>query len=119
MIGIDVVEIDKLRDIIDRYPSKIGSIFTFNEIECCRDKRAKRFSAIFAAKEAVLKSLNTGWERGRDLLDIEIVLKKNNQFGVNLSDKLLEKAGREKISEFKGSYSFSGNLAIAQVFALK
>ena len=118
-IGIDVVEMKKVRELITNYPSKISSIFTPGEINFCRNNGFKRFSVIFAAKEAVLKSLSTGWEKGRDLLDIEIVPLRNNQFQINLFYGLEEKMRKLSIKELKGSFSFSGDLAIAQVLALR
>lgn len=118
-IGIDIVEINKVRELVTNYPAKINSIFTAQELAFCRNNGFKRFSIIFAAKEAALKSLNTGWERGRDLLDIEIVPLKKSRFRVNLFHRLEEKARELSIKELRGSFSYSGNIAIAQVMALK
>lgn len=118
-IGIDIVEINKMRELVTNYPAKINSIFTPRELNFCKGNGCHRFSAIFAAKEATLKSLDTGWERGRDLLDIEIIPFKNSQFKVNLFERLGQRARELSIKELRGSFSFSGNLAIAQVVALK
>ena len=125
-IGVDIVEIGKVKDLVANYPAKINSIFTPREINFCKNNGAKRFAAIFAAKEAALKSLATGWERGRDLLDIEIVplgeshaKLKNSQFQVSLFQRLEERARGLSVKELKGSFSYSGDIAIAQVLALK
>ena len=132
-IGVDIVEIGKMKDLVANYPAKIGSIFTPREISFCRPRTrvsvnngAKRFAAIFAAKEAALKSLATGWERGRDLLDIEIIplgeshaKLKNSQFQVRLFERLEERARGLSVKELTGSFSYSGDIAIAQVVALK
>lgn len=117
-IGIDIVEINKMKDIVINYPARMNSIFSPGELGFCRNNGFKRFSVIFAAKEATLKALNTGWERGRDLLDIEIVPMKKNRFQVNLFHRLEERARKLSIKELVGSFSFNGNLAIAQVLAL-
>ena len=118
-IGIDIVEIGKIKKFITNYPGKINSIFTPKELRFCRNNGFKRFSVIFAAKEAVLKSLNTGWEKGRDLLDIEIVPIRGNQFQINLFHRLEKKMRELSIKKLKGSFSSSGDLAIAQVLALR
>jgi len=132
-IGVDIVEIGKMKDLVSNYPAKINSIFTPREINFCRPRTrvsvnngGKRFAAIFAAKEAALKSLGTGWERGRDLLDIEIAplgeshaKLKNSQFQVSLFERLEERARGLDIKELRGSFSYSGDVAIAQVVALR
>ena len=117
-IGIDLVEIIRVRELITRYPSKLTSIFTPQELSFCGAKGFNKFSMVFAAKEAVLKALHTGWERGRDLLDIEIIPLERGQFLARLSNRLKEKAAELSIREIRGSFSFSGDLAIAQVLAL-
>ena len=130
-----------MKDLVANYPAKLGSVFTPREINFCRPRTRvsvnnwgtpkgmaspKRFAAIFAAKEAALKSLATGWERGRDLLDIEIVFSgeshaklKNSQFHVRLFQRLEEMGRGLSIKKLTGSFSYSGDIAIAQVVALR
>jgi len=118
-IGIDIVEIGKMKDLVTRYPAKLNSIFTPEEVSFCRGNGYRRFSAIFAAKEATLKSLSSGWEKGGDLLDIKITPLKNKQFRAAVSRRVGEKARKLAVKELKGSFSYSGEIAIAQVIALK
>ena len=117
-IGIDLVEITRVKELVVRHPSRLTSIFTLQELSFCGVKGFNRFSMVFAAKEAALKALHTGWERGRDLLDIEIIPLERGQFLARLSNRLKEKAAELSIREMRGSFSFSGDLAIAQVIAL-
>lgn len=117
-IGIDIVEISKVREIVINYPNKLNLIFTHEELVFCRHNRFGRFSAIFTSKEATLKALHTNWERGRDLLDIEIVPLNNSQFYVNLYNRLRERAQELLIKEMRGAFSFSRDIAIAHVLAL-
>lgn len=117
-IGIDLVEIPKVRKLVTNYPSKLTSIFTPQELSFCRPQRYHAYAMVFAAKEAALKALHTGWERGRDLLDIEVIPLERGQFLARLSNRLKEKAAELSIREMRGSFSFSGELAIAQVLAL-
>lgn len=117
-IGIDLVEIAKVKELVARHPSRLNSIFTSRELSFCGAKGFNKFSMVFAAKEAALKALHTGWEKGRDLLDIEIIPLARGQFKASLSNRLKERAAVLSVRELKGSFSFSGGLVIAQVLAL-
>ncbi len=72
-IGIDLVEIDRIRQIAGRRPSFVTRTFTDAEqaYAALADDPAERLAARFAAKEAVLKVLGTGLG-GADFRDIEI-----------------------------------------------
>ena len=65
-IGVDVVEIDRIRKIAERRKGFLSKIFVPEEIEYCQSRRNPypHFAARFAAKEAVFKALGTGWSRG-------------------------------------------------------
>jgi holo-[acyl-carrier protein] synthase len=76
--GIDLVEIDRLRAIVEGNPAFEAGVFTEEEIAYCRGHADPwpHFAARFAAKEAVLKALKRGLStEGPDaaLLDIEVV----------------------------------------------
>jgi holo-[acyl-carrier protein] synthase len=74
-IGIDIIEIDRIKKVIDEYNYKfLTKIFTNSEIEYCNKKSNKyqHFAARFAAKEAVYKAIASGWEEGLRWKDIEI-----------------------------------------------
>jgi holo-[acyl-carrier protein] synthase len=116
-IGIDIIEIKKMQELIRNYPSKLNSIFTPAELSFCKANGFKRFSLIFAAKEASLKALDTGWEKGRDLLDVEIIPLNNGQFKVRLSGRLKQRAKKLSIKEQIGSFSGTRDIAIAQVLS--
>jgi len=60
-IGIDLVEVKRIKPLISR--KNIARIFTASEIKYCRSKAnsAESFAARFAAKEAFLKAIGTGW----------------------------------------------------------
>jgi len=73
-IGADVIEIDRVRDVVTRQPGFVTRVYTSDEIEYCQKHRdpAERFAVRFAAKEAVLKTLGVGLG-GADLTDIEVI----------------------------------------------
>jgi holo-[acyl-carrier protein] synthase len=74
-IGIDLIEVYRIRDTIARTPRFAERVFTDAEREYCESKgvaAAQSFAARFAAKEAFLKALKTGWRGKITWHDIEI-----------------------------------------------
>ena len=74
-IGIDLAEVDRIRAAIERYGSRfIGRIYTNTEIAYVERKanRYERYAARFAAKEAGMKAIGTGWKRGVRWQDFEV-----------------------------------------------
>lgn len=74
-IGVDLEEVDRIAEAIDRHgPRFLERIFTPGEIEFVDDRanRIERYAVRFAAKEAAMKALGTGWACGVSWLDCEI-----------------------------------------------
>lgn len=121
-IGIDIVEVYRIRETLERTPRFASRVFTEKEREYCEGKgaaSAQSFAARFAAKEAFLKALKTGWRGKITWQDMEIL---NNAQGVpNLEIKgearsLLENLGANKIHL---SISHTTDHAVAQVILEK
>lgn len=115
-IGVDTVDIERMEKKIDN-DSFLKTAFTGNEIRYCKDKAhaAEHFAVRFAAKEAFLKALGTGFIGKLDFLQIEIT---NNQAGkpmLNLFGPALEKATELGASKFHVSLSHEKKYAIAFV----
>ncbi len=75
-LGLDATEIDRIAESIDRYGDRfLRRVFTDEEIAYCTRKRdaAPSFAARFAAKEAAMKALGTGFSRGVYWTGIEVV----------------------------------------------
>jgi holo-[acyl-carrier protein] synthase len=73
--GIDVVEVPRVAAAIERFGNRfLQRIFTQGEIRYCQSKanRVERFAARFAAKEAGMKALGTGWNHGVRWRDVEV-----------------------------------------------
>ena len=73
--GIDLAEVPRIREAIERYGGKfIDRIYTQREIQYVERKanRFERYAARFAAKEAGMKALGTGWRRGVRWHDFEV-----------------------------------------------
>lgn len=75
-LGNDIVEIERIRLIMARYPKRfLDRIFTSREQAYCskRKEPALHFAGRFAAKEAVVKALGTGFSQGLNWQDFEIL----------------------------------------------
>jgi holo-[acyl-carrier protein] synthase len=73
--GIDIAEVPRVAAAIERFGDRfLRRIFTENEIRYCDSKanRVERYAARFAAKEAALKALGTGWKGGIAWTDVEV-----------------------------------------------
>ena len=73
--GIDLAEVARIRDAIERHGDRfVQRIYTLREIAYASAKanRFERYAARFAAKEAGMKALGTGWRRGVTWQDFEV-----------------------------------------------
>jgi holo-[acyl-carrier protein] synthase len=74
-VGVDIVECLRIAQMIERHGELfITRVYTDDEIEYCSARKAatQHYAGRWAAKEAVLKALGTGWRRGIAWRDIEI-----------------------------------------------
>ena len=74
-IGIDLIEVDRVAAKIGKASGFREMVFSKNEIAYCETKAKKfeHYAARFAAKEAFLKALGTGWKNGTSFNEIEIL----------------------------------------------
>lgn len=75
-IGIDLVEIERLAKALRAHGGRFEErVFTQAERDHCRDRadRVRALAARFAAKEACLKALGTGWAQGLSFRQVEVV----------------------------------------------
>ena len=74
--GIDIIEVRRVREVLQRTPRFGERVFTPGERRYCDGRgsvAAQHYAARFAAKEAALKALRTGWSGGIAWQDIEVV----------------------------------------------
>jgi len=74
--GVDLAEVPRIRSSIERFGTRfVERIYTEREIAYVQRKanRYERFAARFAAKEAGMKALGTGWRGGVRWQDFEVV----------------------------------------------
>jgi len=119
-IGIDIVNINRIKNSIDRYSGQFfNRIFTANEINYAKKYGGfayQKFATRFAAKEACLKALGTGYTLGIGFRDIEVIKTENSAPTIELHGKALEYM-TEKYSQYKIFLSLSDDdpFAIANV----
>jgi len=80
--GVDIAEVPRIRASVERFGDRfLRRIFTDGEIRYCeaRASRFESYAARFAAKEAGMKALGTGWSRGVRWRDIEVVRPKGQR----------------------------------------
>jgi holo-[acyl-carrier protein] synthase len=73
-IGIDIIEVARIREVLLRTPRFRERVFTPAERAYCDSRgavAAQHYAARFAAKEAMLKALQTGWRGGISWQDVE------------------------------------------------
>jgi holo-[acyl-carrier protein] synthase len=74
-IGIDIIEVARIREVLLRTPRFTERVFTRAERDYCDSRgavAAQHYAARFAAKEAALKALQTGWRGGISWRDVEV-----------------------------------------------
>jgi holo-[acyl-carrier protein] synthase len=121
-IGIDIIEVYRIRETISRTPRFAERVFTKREREYCEAKgaaSAQSYAARFAAKEAFLKALKTGWRGKITWHDIEIRSDENGVPSLDIEGEaksILENLGANRIHL---SLSHTTEHAVAQVILEK
>jgi holo-[acyl-carrier protein] synthase len=117
-LGLDIAEIDRIEAAIARHPTAfIERVFTSAEADYCRKFRdaAERFAGRFAAKEAAMKALGTGWRHGVRWRDIEVIRLPGGKPTLRLAGVAQEFAARLGVKNIQLTITHSGNLAMAEV----
>ncbi|QDT64200.1 holo-ACP synthase [Calycomorphotria hydatis] len=120
-LGTDIVEIDRVSDLLDRHGEHfIDRTFTERERAYCEKHKncAQNFAGRWAAKEAVAKSLGTGFVKGVGWTEIEIINEKSGAPKVHLSGETKEFAGGLGVTEILVTISHSKAYATATAIAV-
>lgn len=118
-IGIDIVEVDRLKAALARRPRLAERLFTKTELESAGGPghRLLRLAARFAAKEALLKSFGTGL-RGVRWREAEVVSDALGRPSLRLQGQLQSLASRLGVTELHLTMSHSRQYAVAAVVAV-
>jgi len=119
--GIDLVDFDRIRKLLDSHgPSALQRVFTAQEQADSNKLRdpIERLAGRFAAKEAVMKLIGTGWRDGVAWTDIEVINDPLGQPLVRLTGAVKKIADRKGIEQITLSITHTANFAIASAVAL-
>ncbi len=119
-LGVDLVEVDRMEQILGRTPSFKEKVFSEEERAYCdRQKRpAMHYAARFAAKEAVVKALGCGFTSGVSVRDVEVRRSSVGRPEAVLTGRAQEVASEQGVTEIPLSLSHTRTDAIACAMAL-
>lgn len=121
-IGIDICEVARMKRALEaptgaRFRDRV---FTESEQAYCEKRRRGRFesyAARFAAKEAAMKVLGSGWGQGVGWRDIEVVREETGPPLLRLHGEAAALARKQKMARWLVTLSHSDSSAIAWVLA--
>ncbi len=116
--GIDIAEVPRVGQSIERFGERfLRRVFTEEEIRYCDSKanRVERYAARFAAKEAAMKALGTGWNCGVRWRDIEVLRQPGTRPTIRFHGVAAEFAVRLGTKNIALSISHTPEHAIANV----
>lgn len=117
-VGIDVIEIDRVRAVLERHPGRfLERVYTPEEVAFCRG-RVPELAARFAAKEALMKALGTG-ARSVAWRDIEVLPDRRGKPRVYLYGGAAARAETIGLEEIDISLTHNNTFAIASVVCVQ
>ncbi len=117
-LGTDLAEVDRIHHSITRFGDRfLHRVFTPAEIAYVSTKanRSERYTARFAAKEAGMKALGTGWAEGVTWQDLEVTNLKSGQPALRLHGKAADHAQRLGARHIHLSLTHTATMAMAIV----
>lgn len=121
-LGTDIVEIVRIGQMIERHGELfLTRVYTPDEIRYCQRRKEcyQHFAGRWAAKEAVMKVLGTGWTRGVGFQDIEVGVKKTGQPTVHIHGGARDFADQLDIDEILLTISHCRAYATATAIAVR
>ena len=120
-LGTDIVECLRIAQMIERHGELfIGRVYTGHEIEYCSSRKAatQHFAGRWAAKEAVLKAIGTGWIRGITWQDVEVLSVPGRKPTIGLAGGAREICEQLGVTEVLISISHCRHYATATAIAV-
>jgi len=117
-LGVDLAEVERIADAIARYGDRfLSRVYTPQEIASVgrNANAAERYAARFAAKEAGMKALGTGWSRGIRWQDFEVANLPSGQPTLRLAGQASQVAHTLGVRRIRLSLTHARSLALAVV----
>lgn len=119
--GIDIVENRRIAAMLethgDRFTERVFTVTERSYAELGQRRRVERYAVRFAAKEAVLKALGTGWAEGIAWTDVEVLRLPSGEPKLLLSGRAAEIAADLGIREWSISMSHTEHYSVASAIA--
>jgi holo-[acyl-carrier protein] synthase len=121
--GVDIVEVKKLRKVVEKNADFISEVFTEKEREYCmtRKNRYQHLAGRFAAKEACLKALGSGLSASgidQSLQEIEVINRPSGRPDITLKGSVSRTCKKKGIYQQTVSISHTKDYAVATVIML-
>jgi holo-[acyl-carrier protein] synthase len=118
-LGVDIVEIDRMAVALKRHPRMKERLFSEAERAYCdsRNRPEVHYALRFAAKEAVLKALGTGFS-GMSFRDVEVARDGTGRPQPTLHGRAAEAAEALGVTELHLSLSYTHTTAVASAVAI-
>jgi len=120
-IGTDIIECPRIGKMIEQHGELfLRRVYTEREIRYCQARKhaIEHFAGRWAAKEAILKAIGTGWSRGIAWIDLEVRNSVEGQPRVHVGGTAKEVARERGISDILISISHCRTYATAYALAL-
>ncbi len=120
-IGTDIIECARIAQMIEKHGELfLTRVYTQQEIAYCSGRKAanQHYAGRWAAKEAALKALGTGWAHGIQWTDVEVINQQGGKPIVVLGGVARELCQRHGIEHMLISISHCRNYAVAYATAI-
>ncbi len=121
-LGSQVMECARVRRLIEKHAEIfLQQVYTEREVRFCNEKKqtTEQFTALWAAKEAVFRSLGTTWKRGTRWTDVEVVFEKGSQPNVVVSGPTQELMIARGVTQVLLTMAFCRDFATATGLAVR
>jgi holo-[acyl-carrier protein] synthase len=120
-LGTDIIEVVRIGEMIERHGEIfLNRVYTDEEIRYCQKRKeyTQHYAGRWAAKEAVMKALGTGWSRGVGWRDIEVAIDRSGKPSIIIRGGAREIASTSGIAQVLVSISHCRAFATATAVAL-
>jgi holo-[acyl-carrier protein] synthase len=117
-MGIDVAEVKRIQRVLEAQGERfVKRVYTEAEAAYCEQYKSKyeRYAGRFAAKEAAMKALGTGWSRGVRWVDVEVVRQRGGRPILQLHGEARKIADALGVKSIAISITHTSEQAFAQV----
>lgn len=120
-LGTDIIEVIRVGEMLDKHGEAfLDRVYTTGEVSYCQARKAylQHYAGRWAAKEAVMKAIGTGWSKGVGFKDIEVESMESGQPRLVLHNEAREVADKVGVGEILITISHCRAYATATAVAM-